>query len=161
MSAQRPAKAVFDCNVFLQALGNPLGPAGRCVQAALEGQFQLFIDQLLIDELIEVSARPDLVRKLRILPTRVSELVADLNTRAVFVNDVPAVLNYPRDPDDAHYIDLALATRSYLVVSRDKDLLDLMNDSNAVGKSLRTNYPDLRIVTPPGFIQLLESQKSE
>lgn len=57
MSAHRPSKAVLDCNVFLQALGNPSGPAGRCVQAALAGQFQLFIARLLIDELLEVCPR--------------------------------------------------------------------------------------------------------
>lgn len=72
------------------------------------------------------------------------------------MNNVPSVFNYPRDPDDAHYVDLAVATQAFLVVSRDKDLLDLMHDSNAEGKSLRASYPELRIVTPPGFIQLLE-----
>ena len=43
-----PAKAVFDCNVFVQALSNKRGASGRCLDAALAGQFLLFIDAPLL-----------------------------------------------------------------------------------------------------------------
>ena len=48
--------------------------------------------------------------------------------------------------------DVAIATGALLVVSNDKDLLDLMNDSNQEGKALRSRYPALRILTPPQLL---------
>jgi hypothetical protein len=42
-----------------------------------------------------------------------------------------------------------------LIVSRDADLLDLMNDRNPDGVALRVRYPDLRILTPATFLNLL------
>src|SRR5438067_2177263 len=47
----------------------------------------------------------------------------------------------------------AIACGGMLVVSRDKDLLDLMSDSNAEGKSLRINYPSFQVLTPPEFLK--------
>src|SRR5687768_8931483 len=156
-----PTRAVFDCNIFLQALANPLGSAGRCVQAALDGRFDLFLDRVVVDELIDVASRPVVARKLRILPTRVSELITELNARAVFVNQVPAVFSYARDPDDAHYVNLAIATGAYLIVSRDKDMLDLMNDANPDGVRLRAQYPALHVLTPPAFLAVIEPPDPE
>jgi putative PIN family toxin of toxin-antitoxin system len=150
-----PEKAVFDCNIYLQALGNKHGAAGQCLHAALAGQFLLFVDRPLLEELFEVVTRPTVARKLRVLPSAVEELREQLRAKAVLVDVVPCVFQYPRDPDDAHYVDLAVATDAMLIVSRDADLLDLMNDRNPDGVALRARYPDLRILTPPTFLNLL------
>jgi putative PIN family toxin of toxin-antitoxin system len=150
-----PEKAVFDCNIYLQALGNKHGAAGQCLHAALAGQFLLFVDRPLLEELFEVVTRPTVARKLRVLPSAVEELREQLRAKAVLVDVVPRVFQYPRDPDDAHYVDLAVATDAMLIVSRDADLLDLMNDRNPDGVALRARYPDLRILTPPTFLNLL------
>lgn len=151
-----PTDAVFDCNVFLQALGNPVGPAGRCVQAFLDGRARLFVDRLLLDELADVTGRPKVARKLRILQTRVDELTNQLMASAVLVEPVPQVFVYDRDPDDAHLVDLAIATGALLIVSRDKDLLDLMDIGNDTGRVLRAAHPTFRVVTPPGFLHLID-----
>jgi putative PIN family toxin of toxin-antitoxin system len=154
--SELPSKAVFDCNVFLQALSNPLGPAGRCLQAAFDGRFDLLIDKPLIDELLDVTARLETQRKLRILPGRVAELLTELRLKAVSIDDVPEVFTYQRDPDDAHYINLAIVTGAFLVVSRDRDLLDLVDENNVDGRALRAAYPSMRILTPPQFLQVIE-----
>jgi predicted nucleic acid-binding protein len=80
MSEQR--RVVFDCNVFLQALANPSGPAGRCVELAL------------------------------------ARLKADAK----------------------------------LVVSRDRDLLDLMDPKKPEAAAFQRLYPSLRILNPVGFL---------
>ena len=36
-------RVVFDCNTFLQGLAAPGGPAGRCVQLAIDGKISLFL----------------------------------------------------------------------------------------------------------------------
>lgn len=45
-----------------------------------------------------------------------------------------------------------------VIVSRDKDLLDLVRESNPARPTLLALRPELRIVTPPEFLATLESQ---
>jgi len=42
-----------------------------------------------------------------------------------------------------------------LVVSRDLDLLDLMNDANEEGRTLRARFPQFRVLTPPAFLTMV------
>jgi predicted nucleic acid-binding protein len=39
-------RVVFDCNVFLQALANPDGPAGQCLEFALTGKATLMFPRM-------------------------------------------------------------------------------------------------------------------
>jgi putative PIN family toxin of toxin-antitoxin system len=148
-------KAVFDCNVFLQALGNPRGAAGACLEAVWDRRVQLLVDRALLDELSDVASRPELARKLRILTSRFHRLMEQLKNIAVLVHDVPESFSLPRDPSDAHYVNLALVTGAFLVVSRDKDLLDLMASDSADGLALRALHPSFRVLSPPDFLKLL------
>jgi predicted nucleic acid-binding protein len=50
-------------------------------------------------------------------------------------------------PDDLPYLNLALAANVAFIVSRDKDLLDLMKDEAFAAK-----HPQLRIVDPAAFL---------
>lgn len=68
------------------------------------------------------------------------------------INEVPSVFIHPLDAKDSHYIDLALCTRSQLVVGRDKHLLDLVDRTKPAGADFLTRFPLLKIVTPPQFL---------
>ncbi len=100
-------KVIYDCNVLLQALANPDGPAGRCVTLALEGKVALFISPHVLDEIRDVTQRPKLVAKFRLRRNRVEALLDNLPKSSVVVPSVPELWTYPRDPDDAHYVNLA------------------------------------------------------
>ena len=63
--------------------------------------------------------------------------------------------HYSRDPDDSKFVNLAIACGGMLVVSRDRDLLDLMSDTNAEGKQLRAAHPTFQVLTPPQFLKTL------
>ncbi len=67
---------------------------------------------------------------------------------AILMDDVPHVFSYPRDPDDEHYVDLAAACQAHLIASRDRDLLSLNDLTTDAGKSFRTQFPGLLILTP-------------
>jgi uncharacterized protein len=71
------------------------------------------------------------------------------------VENAPHVFDLPRDPDDAHYIDLAVASQAKLIVSRDKDLLSLRDEENEEARDFRTRFPDLEILTPPELMERL------
>lgn len=112
---------VFDCNVFVQALANPVGAAGRCVELALQGKVTLFISTQILDEIRRVVAYPKTRTKLKLRDDRIDALLENLPKAATLVLAVPETWTYERDPDDAHYVNLALTANARLVVSRDKD----------------------------------------
>ena len=56
----------------------------------------------------------------------VEDFLKALRSTAELTDDVPKRFSYPRDIDDEPYLNLAIETEANYLVSRDKDLLDLM-----------------------------------
>jgi hypothetical protein len=81
----------------------------------------------------------------------------DLTDKAEFLSDIPQVIAYPRDPDDEPYINLAVAADARYLVTWDNDLLDLMDDTTAVGLEFQRRFPDLRVLTPVALIRELSA----
>lgn len=148
MTSRDGARVVYDCNIYFQALISPRGPAGACLAAAYERRVLLFCSTYVIDEIRRIAARTDLRQKFGITDARVSLLIESVEKVATFVNTVPETFTYPRDPSDAHYINLALATSSACIVTRDKDLLDLVDPSKPEAREFMRRFPDLRILEP-------------
>ena len=149
-----PITAVFDCTVFAQALINPQGPAGSCLTASQAGQLRLFVSDFVIREIYELPQK--LPARLRVTPERVLALILDLAKYTEPIDNVPEHFTYQRDPDDAHYVNLAEAAKATFLVSRDKDLLDLTNRDDFTSR-----FPNLRIMSPPQFLRELESALSK
>ena len=79
---------------------------------------------------------------------------------ATFVDVVPHVFDFPRDPKDAHYVDLAVAASAKLIVSRDKDLLSLADESTPEGQDFKARFPGIAILTPPAMLQMLDENQA-
>ncbi|MBC7784802.1 MAG: putative toxin-antitoxin system toxin component, PIN family [Burkholderiales bacterium] len=154
-----PLSVVFDCNIYLQALANPVGPAGQCVALAIDKSLLLFISPYVLQEIREVATRPKLIAKLHLRPDRVQALLDNIPKFAVCIAAVPVTWGYERDPDDAHYVNLAIAAEAQLIVSRDKDLLDLMASHSPDARDLRSRFPSLRITDPVSFLNQLSNRK--
>jgi predicted nucleic acid-binding protein len=73
------------------------------------------------------------------------------------MEDFPLVFSYQRDPDDAHYVNLAIAAQAELIVSRDRDLLDLMDPTKPEAADFQRRFPQVRIVDPVGFLVEIEA----
>ena len=159
MTTPAPIAAVFDCSVFAQALINPRGPAAACLTAAQEGRVRLFVSEYVLGEVRELADK--LPPRVRPSPERVDRLVGELARYAHAVVDVPAQFQYPRDPDDAHYVDLALAAGATYVVSRDRDLLDLGDPALDASREVARRFPDLKFVDPVAFLRLIPSEWDE
>jgi putative PIN family toxin of toxin-antitoxin system len=151
-----PVQAVFDCNVLLQALARPNRPAGRCLDAVLSGTVDLHPSQRVLDELAPVAARPRIIAKMKLTPARTEKFLRVLRIYANYADTPAQAFHGCRDPDDDHYVSIALALKSPLIVSRDGDLLALAADPASGAQSLRTGHPTLRIMTPPEFLALLD-----
>lgn len=141
--------AVFDCMVYLQAVTNAAGPAFACFRLVDEGRLSLVVSPVILAEVREVLNRPALQRKFPHLTTeRVGEFLQVVDAKVVILHQVPEAFSYPRDPDDEPYINLAIAAGARYLVSRDKDLLDLMN-----APDFRRQFSSLTILDPPALLR--------
>lgn len=143
-----PDRVVFDCNVFVQALISPSGPASACVRSALSNEVKLFFSEYILEELRDVAAREPLPSRFNLTNEKVETFISLLRGNAILLDNIPHVFTYPRDPDDEHYVDLAAACNAHLIASRDRDLLALNDVSTETGKQFRLQFPDLLIMTP-------------
>jgi putative PIN family toxin of toxin-antitoxin system len=148
------ARAVFDCVALLQAAARPSGPAGACLQAVRDGRLVLFISPEIMAEVRDVLTRPKTLRKFPALTSgAVDVFLQDLLDRASLLTDVPTAYTLDRDPKDEPYINLAIAAGAAYLVSRDKDLLDLMADVD-----FRKQFPTMIILDPPALLRVLANQ---
>jgi putative PIN family toxin of toxin-antitoxin system len=150
-------RVVFDCNTLLQALASPEGPAGQCVQLAIDGKVHLFLSPYVIEELRDVISRPKVITKLELITERVDEFIEAIQIASTILDGFARPFSYERDPDDAEYVNLAIAADAKLIVSRDKDLLDLMSASNPEAADFQRRFPSVRILSPVGFLREFEA----
>jgi putative PIN family toxin of toxin-antitoxin system len=147
---------VFDCNIYLQTMLSSRGPAAGCFDAFRRGDLRLVISPFVIAEILALPAHKDLRRFASITPARVDEMIATALATATLIPQVPTTFELPRDPDDAHYVNLALAANASLIVSRDSDLLDLMNPAHVDGRQFLVRFSTLRILSPNDMLRELE-----
>jgi len=154
-----PPRVVFDCVIFAQALINPKGPAGECVKAAEGGECLLHVSPFVLQEIRELPNK--LPVRHGITPERVETLIRQVREYAVVMTDVTERFKHPIDAKDSAYINLALATQSELVVSRDRHLLMLMDTATAEGRSFAQQFPELHIIRPVEFLNELDRRRSD
>lgn len=156
-----PPRVVFDCNVYFQALAGRQGPAYACLNCAVRRDVELFCSEHTIAELQEVTARVPLRKKFGLTDERVDAFIQTVRSAASFVGSVPERYLLPADPDDSHYVNLALEAKARLIVSRDLDLLRLMDRAKAEGRDFHRRFPDLVILDPPTMLRLVADQRTE
>jgi putative PIN family toxin of toxin-antitoxin system len=149
-----PSRVVYDCNIYVQALINPHGPAARCVEKARERKVLLFVSPFVLGEIREIHDK--LPAKYGVAADQTDELARSVASFATFVSDVPEVYDLVRDPDDAHYVNLAIRTDSGLIVSRDRHLLELMDPKGPTGRDFQSRFPLLRIIDPVELLRGLD-----
>lgn len=150
-------RVVFDAGIVLQAGLRPTGPAGRVVSLLDRGLFTLSVSEEGLAEYEEVLARPSIRRKNPHLTDElVSAIITRIRTDATLLSDVPNHFQYPRDRDDEHVINLAIEAGAQYLVSRDKDLLDLMSD-----QIFQQHYPHLTILDPVALLHALDKELAD
>jgi putative PIN family toxin of toxin-antitoxin system len=152
---QERIAVVFDSNIFLQAMISPAGPAGQARQCVERGEVVLFVSDPVLQEARDVGNRDFVRNKYGVTPAQVDAFLNDIQSKAVHVAQVPHIYDNPFDPDDSHYVDLAVATGAMRIVTRDKDLLRLMEEARPEGRAFRKRFPDLEVVDPAMFLKEL------
>jgi putative PIN family toxin of toxin-antitoxin system len=140
--------------VFLQAAGSRKGPAAACLALVEQKHVKLFVSADILEEVRDILHRPSVRKNFPKLTDEIAdEFVEHLVDISHAVEQVPLAYQLARDPDDEPYLNLAIAAKAEFIVSRDKDMLDLMKDDAFVKV-----YPDLKIVDPPTFVSHVRSE---
>ncbi|MGE0127157.1 MAG: putative toxin-antitoxin system toxin component, PIN family [Blastocatellales bacterium] len=158
--ADQVARAIFDCNVYLQAAANEEGPAGKAFSLFEREEILLFISDEVFEEVKDVMNRPRIRAAFPGLSDlSVAAFLKRLETKAILIKNIPEEFALERDPDDAKYVNLAIVTNAGFLVSKDNDLLDLMTAQSAEAQKFRTHYPFLRIMKAADFVREVEAAK--
>src|SRR5258708_2502386 len=143
MNPIRP-DVVFDCNVYLQAISRVNGPAASALRLLEGNRITVYLSRPIVREFRRTIAYPEIRQKNPQLTDQVvDQFLSRLLFRATLRRNVPHVFDYPRDPADEPYIDLAAAVDADFLVTRDKDLLSLASDHSIEAKQFRQRFPSL------------------
>lgn len=119
----------------------------------------LFATAFVLNEIRESHRK--IPAKYSVTREQAEALAAGIATFATVIDQVPIVFTYQRDPDDAHYVNPAVAAQADLIVSRDKDLLDLANPSRPESMEFHRRFPTLRILEPVQFLRELDAPQKQ
>jgi putative PIN family toxin of toxin-antitoxin system len=157
---QNPPGVVCDCMIFLQTVANENGPAAAVLRLLDHDAIAWFVSEPILEEVRDVLSGAEVrARNKGITDARMDALFTRLAEKAIAIKNVPEEFRYERDPDDEPYINLALTTRAQYLVTRDTDMLNLMDESTEAGKDFRFKYPFLRIFDPLAFLRETELKK--
>jgi uncharacterized protein len=151
-------RAVFDCMIYLQAASGIKNPANACIELVKNDVVELYLSKETIDEIEDVLTRPKFRNRFSALTNEmIQTFLDDIKAKAIIFRSVPSHFNYTRDPKDEKYINLAVKAEADFIVSRDKDLLDLMNDFSVEAKEFRQKFRPLKVVQPIEFLQIVQA----
>jgi putative PIN family toxin of toxin-antitoxin system len=108
-------RAVPDTNILISAFiwgGNP----ARLLEAAIDGEVQLFISQPIMDELVRVINRKGFEAK-------VPQILDYLGKISTMVEPALTLNAVKDDPKDNHIVECAVAAKANVIITGDKDLL--------------------------------------
>jgi putative PIN family toxin of toxin-antitoxin system len=148
---------VFDCVTFVQSLIKESGPAVTCLERFEQGRFSLIISPETLAELRQVLSRSHLRQDFPLLTEDKAERLMELLLfKGRLVRKVPKRFEYPRDPHDEPYLNLAIESGAQFLVTRDHDLLDLMRWDMEEGREFQRRFPQLKILDPVTFLKEIE-----
>lgn len=141
----------------MQGLIRQTGPAVRCLEYFEQGKLTIAISRATLAEIEEVLSRSHLRLKYpRLTDERVSDLLDRLLYRGTYLRQVGQHFTYPRDPKDEPQLNLAIEVQADYLISRDNDLLDLMDWHSEEGREFQKRFRFLKIVTPEEFLHAMQ-----
>ncbi len=148
-------RVVFDCMVYLQATASESGPAAALLRLVDSDALFLFVSEEILEEVRDVLSRPKIrERNLNITDERVDALINRLLEKATVISKIQQHFIYRRDPKDEKYINLAIEEEVDYLISRDKDLLELMTGMTFECKDFRRRFRRLKIIEPVEFLKI-------
>jgi putative PIN family toxin of toxin-antitoxin system len=135
-------RAVVDTNILVRAVIKPLGSVGPVLRRLGDGAYVLLYSEPLLTELVDVLNRPRIRGKYGLAADDIETVVALVLLRGEGIMPMRRV-TICRDPKDNMILEAAADGHADVIVSGDKDLLDL------------EAFEEIPIVTPADFLTRL------
>jgi putative PIN family toxin of toxin-antitoxin system len=137
-----PSAAVLDASVLISGFLTE-GPPRMLLNLAEPGRFRMILSAVILEETRRTLGKPKLLRAYRHSTEAIRDYCEGLAAAARLVEVERAFVSPCRDPNDHHVVATAVAAGIEVIVTGDKDLLDL------------GRYAGIRILAPRRFIEEL------
>ena len=138
-------RVVIDTNVLVSSVISKKGAPAFLIQAWSEGLFDLVISEAIITEIERVLSEHSLKQVFNISNDQITRLVELLRRNSILVPGSAAVAGaVPADPTDEMFIAAALDGNADVIVSGDKDLLEI------------ESFQGVAILTPRQFLDRIQ-----
>ena len=141
-------RAVADTNVIVSGTIVPHGIPAEILRVWRQGEFLLVSSPAIVEEVIDVLARPHIVRRYHIPKGEIANLRHLLETMTIQVPGTSNVVAVSEDPDDDLFVAVAVEGNAEVVISGDPHLLRLVE------------FQGINIVTPREFLAYLRRSDS-
>lgn len=139
-------RAVVDTSVLVRAIIKPSGSVGPVLQRLRQREYVLLTSRPMLDELVDVLARPRLRVKYGLSEDVVRAAIRLILFRCELVQPNRRIA-VCRDPDDNKFLEAAVCGHAQVIVSGDEDLLSL------------NPFGGIAIETPARFLTRLDSTR--
>ena len=153
-------KIVLDTNVLVRGLASRGSISGRLLRLCEDRTILMLLSRPVMREYHNVLARDELTHAHPAIKPEVVRLVIErLRYFADVVDPVRARFRYDRDPDDACFVELAIAGAATHIVTYDNDLLSLPTQQTDAGKRFRQRLPRVQVLDGGEFMRRFEASK--
>lgn len=118
-SGTQPLRLVLDTNVVVAGLLWS-GPPRRLLEAAVQGEIELFSSAVLLDELAHTLGYATFTARIEAFGSTIAALVAQYTALVSLVAPASVPRVVANDADDDHVIAAAVAARAELIVTGDR-----------------------------------------
>jgi putative PIN family toxin of toxin-antitoxin system len=147
-------RIILDTNIVVRGFINSYSESGRILRACERRVVVPVLSRPVLAEYRAVLSDPELIGRYPELGRPEIKLALE---RLVYVADVVKKVSqrfdYPRDPDDAMLIELALAGDATHLITTDRDLLTLPKARNEAAKRFRQRLPCVSVAPPEQYLR--------
>ncbi|HVX83801.1 MAG TPA: putative toxin-antitoxin system toxin component, PIN family [Phycisphaerae bacterium] len=144
---------VVDTNTVVRAVADWSSAAGRVLKAAENHRVRLLLSRPVMAEYRRVLSHVELQRKFSgITPVTINATLKAMKYRAGSFEKGNVRFLLSRDPDDAKFLEPAIAGEATHLLTYDKDLLSLREWHDDAARRFRQRAPQTRIMTSEQFL---------
>ena len=119
-------RAVIDTNILISGLIRKQGLPGQVLRHLRNGDFWIIYSVPIMVEVVEVLSRPQFRNKYQVVADDIMALINLVRLRGEIVSPERKI-DACRDPKDNRFLEAAIEGNANIIVSGDKDLLDMMD----------------------------------